>query len=349
MIRCILTCLIFVITTVSSIGQTYHPLLDSMSNTWHFTANWIPVKLSQPAVSGCDYNYPTQYSRIESAGDTIMGSFAYKMLDRYELFAGFIPCRYGYMREDTTARKVYFVPNDLSPEFVLYDFSMVQGDQIYLDFAPGNAYPAGNYVLDTVFSIPTIAGLRNLYNLLPVAAPWSDPVQWIEGVGCPSGLAYTKGAWFGGGLFSSACFNDPVVRMANELLLCFEHDSVKAYFDSCAHAYAFNNFCFYYTDSCYFYNICGSLEELSSPFKMQIFPNPFKDTFVIDFESPIATEGVFVVSDLHGKTLYVHEVSNLIPGHNEIQVQLPELASGNYLLTFSSGNFPPARQLVTAR
>lgn len=348
--RIILASFITLLLNGSVSAQNYHPILDSTSNVWHYTANWIPVKTVQPAGGPCDYQSFTQYSRLESVGDTSINGINYRIIDNFEIWANFIPCRFGYMREDTASRKVYFMPNDLSPEILMYDFALNQGDQIQLDFTPfSGVHPAGVYYVDTIFLVNTTAGSRNLFQLRSVSFPFTDPIQWIEGVGSPSGLAYLLTSTSFGGLFMNTGCNDGVYRGDSHLLVCQEQAGSRTYFDSCAHAYAFNNFCFYYGDSCYFYNVCGSLEEVGSPFKMRTSPNPFVDGFSIDFESPIQISGVFHVSDLHGKLIFVQESANLIVGHNEIPIYIPNLPSGNYILSFLADNHPPARQLITAQ
>lgn len=337
--RILLISFIAFLSSFRATAQTYHSLLDSTSNIWHYTANWIPVKTMQPAASSCDYQWLTQYSRLESVGDTIINGTQYTIINNFELWAGFVPCRFGYLREDTANRKVYFLPNDLSPELLMYDFSLNQGDQIQLDFTPfSGMHPAGLYYVDTVFSINTTAGIRNLFELRLLSSPFSDPVQWIESVGSPGGLAYLKTSSFFGGLFMNSGCNDGIYRGDSQLLVCREQAGVRTYFDSCAHNMALNNFCFFYGDSCFFYNVCGSLNEIGNFSNIQVSPNPFRNTFQLEFESLVNTDIRMSISDLAGRLIMgpmSHEVN---AGTNIIPISLDLGGSGVLLLRIEAGS-----------
>lgn len=334
----------------SASAQNYHPLLDSVSNVWHYTANWIPVKTTQPASGPCDYQSFTQYSRLETVGDTSINGTDYRIIDNFELWANFIPCRFGYMREDTAIRKVYFLPNDLTPEMLMYDFSLNQGDQIQLDFTPfSGVHPAGMYFVDTIFPVNTPAGNRNLFQLRSVSFPWSDPIQWIESVGSPSGLAYLKTSTSFGGLFLNTGCNDGVYRGDSHLLVCQEQNGFRTYFDSCAHAFAYNNFCFFYNDSCFFYNICGSLEEHVAAVQMQVNPNPFSNICKVELQASQPMEGQFVVYDLEGRKVLGPQYQNLNAGTNNIELDARLLSPGLYVLEFMPDGYPPARTMIVAK
>jgi hypothetical protein len=345
--RILLASLITLVLQGAVSAQTYHPLLDSTSNVWHYTANWLPLKTTQPTGGPCDYQSSTQYSRLETVGDTTINGTSYRIIDNFEIWANFVPCRFGYMREDTASRKVYFMPNDLSPEMLMYDFSLNQGDQIQLDFTPfSGVHPAGLYFVDTIFSVNTTAGNRNLFQLRSVSFPWSDPIQWIEGVGSPSGLAYLKTSTSFGGLFLNTGCNDGVYRGDSHLLVCQEQAGLRTYFDSCAHNMAFNNFCFFYGDSCFFYNVCGSLNEIGGITNVHVSPNPFLNVFQLEFESMSDADGVITISDLFGKEVYKSQRMAVSTGRNKVPVQLNDGASGVLLLRLETHSGELLRTLV---
>jgi hypothetical protein len=348
--RILLASLITLVLQGAVSAQTYHPLLDSTSNVWHYTANWLPVKTTQPTGGPCDYQSFTQYSRLETVGDTTINGTSYRIIDNFEIWANFVPCRFGYMREDTASRKVYFMPNDLSPEMLMYDFTLNQGDQIQLDFTPfSGVHPAGLYFVDTIFSVNTSAGNRNLFQLRSVSFPWSDPIQWIEGVGSPSGLAYLKTSTSFGGLFMNTGCNDGVYRGDSHLLVCQEQAGLRTYFDSCAHNMAFNNFCFFYGDSCFFYNICGSLEENSSSVNMQVSPNPFFNICKVELQTSLPMAGQFLIYDMKGRIVLGPQYQYLDAGINSIELDAKLLSAGLYVLEFVPNGYPPARTMIMAK
>ncbi|MFM7177636.1 MAG: hypothetical protein ACKO0X_09470 [Bacteroidota bacterium] len=348
--RILLVTVFAIISSYSASSQNYYPLLDSSSNVWHYTANWIPVKTMQPAGGLCDYQTYTQYCRLESVGDTVINGTNYRIIDNFELWANFLPCRFGYMREDTASRKVYFIPNDLSPEILMYDFSLNQGDQIQLDFTPfSGVHPAGLYFVDTIFPISTPVGARNLFQLRSVLYPFTDPIQWIESVGSPSGLAYLETSSAFGGLFLNTGCNDGIFRGDNHLLVCQEQAGLRTYFDSCAHSMAFNNFCFYYGDSCYFYNICGSLEENTAAVSMEVSPNPFLDVCKVVMQATLPMSGQFIVYDLEGRSVLGPQFQKLDAGANNIDLDARSLSAGLYVLEFTPTGYPPARTMIMAK
>ncbi|MFN5325113.1 MAG: hypothetical protein ACK5C5_09360 [Bacteroidota bacterium] len=318
-------------------AQTYHPILDSVSNVWHYTGNWIPVRTDQTVATTCDYQWITQYSRLETVGDTVINGFDYTIVDNLELWTGFVPCRFGYLREDTVSREVYFMPNDFSNELLMYDFSLNQGDIVQLDFTPfSGIHPAGQYFVDTIFTISTTAGPRSLFELRSVSFPFSDPVQWIEGVGSPGGLAYLKTSSGFGGLFMNTGCSDGVYRGDSQLLVCLEKAGVRTYFDSCAHAMASNSFCFFYGDSCFFYNICGSLEDLGVLSQVTVNPNPFMDVFQVELESSRDILVYASIYDLNGRQIQEPTSLSIRSGKNVFPMELNIDGSGVFLLRISS-------------
>lgn len=348
--RLLLISFIALLSSFTATSQIYHPLLDSTSNVWHYTANWIPVKTMQTASGPCDYQSFSQYYRLESVGDTTINGTDYRIIDNFEIWSNFVPCRFGYMREDTATRKVYFIPNDLSPEMLMYDFSLNQGDQIQLDFTPfSGVHPAGLYFVDTIFAVNTLAGIRNLFELRSVSFPFTDPVQWIESVGSPSGLAYLKTSSSFGGLFMNTGCNDGIFRGDSHLLVCQEQSGVRTYFDSCAHNMAFNNFCFFYGDSCYFYNICGSLEENTSAVSMQVSPNPFFGVCKVAMQANQPMDGEFRIYDLEGRSVISPQFRKLLGGSNSIELDARLLSAGLYVLEFAPNGYPPVRTRIMVK
>ena len=185
---------IFILLLLVSIqlnGQQYKPLLDSV-NVWCFTGNVPPADIPDTFYTGsCDYQNLDQFAHsIYSSHDTIIDSINYKVLESVNIQSNF--CRYGYIREDTSARKVYFRDNILNPEVLLYDFSMQVGDVIYLDFPTSGGipyYPSDFYTVDSIVNTVLAGGSTNAY-YLSCGTCW-HMLEWVEGVGNRGSLAYT--------------------------------------------------------------------------------------------------------------------------------------------------------------
>ncbi len=148
-------------------SQEYKPLLDDI-NEWHFTTCYF----------GCltDVYYTN--------GDTIVNGKSYKILDGYHYIS-----RTFLIREEIENRKVYMnIVNDSgNEEYLLYDFSLNEGDEINL-YNPISPFPedAGVFVLDSIRlrELVDTNEYRHFY-LSPISTNTisSDPAIWIEGLG----------------------------------------------------------------------------------------------------------------------------------------------------------------------
>lgn len=124
-------------------AQKYHPLVEEGKY-------WIYQYLQQPEGSACIFNW-TEKAEIHHFGkDTLLGNISYKEILNSSLkltgVMGSVKIPFeidqtkvmGYVREDTTTKMIYVLPNNLftSPcndeytENLLFDFSLLQGDSI---------------------------------------------------------------------------------------------------------------------------------------------------------------------------------------------------------------------------
>lgn len=342
----LLLCVLF-----ASKAQTYYPLLDSVTNNWYLLANYIPVEPgASPQMFGCNYGFPPSFTSytIFTTGDTIISGNTYKILEHND-YNNFNLCTYGYMREDTATRKVYFIDNIFSPEELLYDFSMQIGDSISLSFfQPGfNAmWQDGYYTLDSIGSTQVTAGVRPVYYLNCKTCPFSQTLEWVQGVGNLSHIVYTHSSnslsW---GWFTGNC--QGFQYNSFEITLCYEH-SQRVYFDSCARNFAFNNFCFAYYDSCNYWNICGGLDELSSVQSLAISPNPAMDEITLTVQSLNTASTDFILRNLSGKK--VKSITRkLSKGTSKIKMSTKDLADGIYIIQCISKEGTLYRKLVVSR
>src|SRR5688500_6987380 len=95
----------------ASTAQQYYPLLDSI-NVWHYTSNYIPLQLGNPLQSITTCPYPVFFSnnKIESTThDTLIGTNNYLIVESINDLNP--PCLFGFVREDTASKKIYFADN----------------------------------------------------------------------------------------------------------------------------------------------------------------------------------------------------------------------------------------------
>jgi hypothetical protein len=331
---CVILTLCLLCATVNA--QSYYPMLDSVSNVWHHVGNVIPVRTNATATN-CFY--PSQFSffgyTAETSGDTSMNGLTYYKLEEHPYIGGAgSECLFGFMREDTAAQQVYFMDNQFSPEVLLYDFSLQVGDSIYYDFLQSSGYYYDGYFKVDSISVMTITGgPRRVFYLRNYAAPLpAYPLMWIEGVGHPGHVVFTysENASWGFGWFTSC--NDGIPRDFFQTLTCFEQSNQNIYFDTCAYQQAQLWGCFFFEDSCTYYNLfCGSVQEISAIYQLNISPNPVKDEFRLSVEAarPAGTE--LKITDLSGKVVKKQPLM-LHPGTNEHTINCSELRAGIYFL-----------------
>ncbi|HEX5002559.1 MAG TPA: T9SS type A sorting domain-containing protein [Bacteroidia bacterium] len=334
-----------------AIAQPYEPMLDSISNTWYFTFNVIPVRVAQAPL--CSYpmysNYPAW--TITTTGDTTINGHLFKALLHEEYANPGYDCTVGYLREDTSARQILFVDNLMSPEKVLYDFSMVPGDTIQLTFVTQGYFTDGPYVLDSISTINLISGPHRIFFLHNSLSPFSMPLQWIEGVGHPGNLIYTYSQNGYGGLSAGFCGQNYLTRDFIDQLTCFDHGITKVYFDSCFQAWATqgSGWASAYIDSCVYWNIAGGLEELSPVTSIKAAPNPANNSTTLEFTAIAPVEGVIIVTDLTGRKVSGISSVYLQPGSNSLPLNTSSLESGIYLIAFRNAKRSAYTHLVVNR
>ncbi len=158
---------LFFFIGASVFSQNYKPLLDDV-NEWHFTSCYF----------GCftDVYYTN--------GDTIVDGKNYKILDGYHYIS-----RTFLIREDLASKKVYLnvVSQGFNDEFLLYDFSLNQGE-IFNMQNPISPFPedGGPFLLDSIVARPLVDGnaYRHFYfSPAPGNTTSTETAVWVEGVG----------------------------------------------------------------------------------------------------------------------------------------------------------------------
>lgn len=265
-------------------------------------------------------------------GDTMMNGNSYKILMQHDYFFVANTCLHGYLREDTAARKIFFVDNIFSPEELLYDFSMQPGDSMSINFYQmGGYYVNGYYKLDSIGTINIPAGARNIFYLNNHSQPFSPVMEWIESVGHPGHIVYSRSCNSFGGFFSFTCF-DKIDRSFCQLLTCFEHSNSKVYFDSCSHSNALVNGCVQYEDSCNYWNICSSIAEIELVKSFSVSPNPAKDVITLTIETNKKTEADFILRDITGKEIMISKKNKILSGNKNFKLDISHIENGIYII-----------------
>jgi hypothetical protein len=115
-----------------------------------------------------DFHNPTPYqTQYTLTGDTIISTITYKKI--------FIGSAYqGALREN--AKKIYFIPDTSSTEYLLYNFNLVVGDTIIHPFG-GAVCTNDTLTIAYVDSVLLSDGYHKQFSFNPIAP------NWIEGVG----------------------------------------------------------------------------------------------------------------------------------------------------------------------
>lgn len=318
-------------------AQPYQPLLDSV-NIWHYVNSPITVRLEPPstiASAPCQYAAGYYSSKFQyTTYDTVIGLYSYKVVME-EMDLNPNPCHFGYVREDTATRRVYFLDNAGNPEILLYDFSLQVNDTFSVSFLQNNYYQSGVFEVDSIIPFSTGYGTTRLFCLSNPSSPWNT-LYWAEGVGCLLNAFYPYASNMMGGFVFWSCTLP--MSQADEFLSCFEHTQ-KMYYDSCRFSYAATDQCFQVTDSCNYFNICGAIAENKINAEVELFPMPAHESLNVKFESQESETFTFVVYDVNGKSVLTDIAPLRSTGSAQtFTVNITSLAPGNYILQCNSAS-----------
>ncbi len=340
----------------------YTPLLDTM-NWWYYADNVIPVithpyggTRAQDCYDGFDY-YLTDVTGI----DTLIDNKLYKEVisgsgTQLQYF-----CRRGFIREDTLERKVYFRDIHFNPEILLFNFGMLLGDTLSINFVSNSSWGAyfnsGVYRLDSILPVQTPQGMRTAYYLnCPSCNNNGHTLSWVKGIGCLGDLLYPYSNNSVGGNQLKTCASDfwnwngpNFPYNFYKILICFEH-ARKVYFDSCTLFIGMTNSCMFYQDSCHYGNQCGAIDEVSSLVSFTISPNPAIDNAQIELEVKQGSHFGITVKDLDGRI--VMQESNLgwlSEGKHNKTLTTNSLPGGIYLVGCRTDEGTVYRRLVVQK
>ncbi len=321
----------------------YHKLLAPGVTDWYIFEVFIPVKPGAVKTSTVSF-YPSGGKYSAFTDTTVLGNDYKKMYWMYQTPGPANPQHIGYIREDTIARKVYFLDKEGTAEDLLYDFSLTLGATTQLDF-PGNSgsFPAGMYTVTNVDSVMTRVGYRKRFELL---SPSSDALIYIESIGCVMHPLYLYSYFYQGGFFMGAgptCHYDYDMGLA-----CKESDNEK-YYQSCTYTLAQMNGCIYKYDSCNYYSNCSNVKELDSFTEHRLIPNPASEKTTLELtmnKQMAATINLYNVSGQLVKEVYSDV---LVKGKNTISIDLSSYKNGYFFLKVSGDEVLLRAPLIIAR
>jgi hypothetical protein len=230
-------------------SSLYHPFPDS-------GIVWLEHE-SGVGLGCCCFGYPCVHSGDHTyfqSGDTVISSITYRKLFRsgnsVDYIAGASSCPsgctnydpyyyfneyWGALRQDTSQRRIYYVPPYNTQEMLLYDFNLALGDTLPEAY---NNSPSTNYVS----AIDSVLIGSEYHKQFWLSYGYSDYVSIIEGIGSTFGLLYQL---------------SPPFEFYN-LLLCVTMDSITVFPDS--------------TVACQLFN---SVDQIEDPSLISLYPNPF--------------------------------------------------------------------------
>jgi hypothetical protein len=321
--------LLSLLFSLEGLSQKYYPMLDAVNN-WRYVQNDYPAIAPphQALLNTC--NYPnSQANEIYTTTDTLIATHTYKKLMLLNPYP--VPCLYGYIREDTAARKVYFMDNLSHPDVLLYDFSMQLADSTYLTFPyPNGLYHTGFYRLDSIKTIHIKAGNRRAFYLNTHQGTVVKTLEWIESLGNLIDNVYPYAQTHSSFGPFSGC--PGLQHQCLQFLSCFDHN-YKVYYDSCAWHTAITNGCLFVSDTCDYHNICGGIQEFQSLSSASLYPNPSSEELTLKLDLLKTEELELKVWDLNGRlALAPISLGKVSVGLQERKINISTLLPGMYFI-----------------
>lgn len=242
-------------------SQGYFPIIEE-GKTW----NVLSVAVNYP------YPWDTTCSTrsYQVLGDTLINAVSYKKMYSSDEEFQTNWNLYSFVREDAN-KKVWMRGSTNEDEYLLYDFSIIEGDSILVGY-----YEPVYLFVDSVTSVTVNETLRQKYWMSCKARP-DYRETWIEGIGSNKGIIWSGSAFITGGWY---------------WLLCVSENGELIYMNP--------NF-----SSCYYSTTPVSVLE-KEPAAIKLYPNPARDYVV--FELPF---GAHHSATLTGKKNPTLKITNI--------------------------------------
>lgn len=337
--------LLFISCLLSAGAQGYQRMLTDSLTTFKIALLLPGVRLEQPQSVNC---INIQYQDCIVQTDSIYNGHTYKKVYLYN----WGPLT-GLIREDSVAKKVYFIPYCSNTEDLLYDFSMQQGDSINYTFPNLMQNPMTNgwYKVDSI-------RLRHDYGIFyrkhfflsnrlnqNTSNGRRASLEMIEGVGSTIHPLFLYGdfAPWGDLLWTGHCVNTDF----DEVVTCKWNNGTKVYFDSCAYTAAQNSSCVNHNDSCNYSNQCGAVQELSEVTSIRVYPNPATELVRVEIRSK--NTGAFTISLANAIGLTIKKFPiKLSLGEESHEIMLSGLPAGFYFLHVDGSQNPAVKITLTS-
>lgn len=257
-------------------------------------------------------SYPYEWPVIDSLGQVItIGSNQY--IEVYVASQGGSSV-VGAIREDTIQRKIYF--HNYTNEIVLYDFTLDVGDTIY--YSTNLNYNLDYYkVVDSIDSTFVSGQFRKTWFLTNSYLSMTD--IWIEGIGS----VYRYGLLYP---------NDPdiVLDASNPYFGCFSHDTVIYIDDSNC------------TGTCPCTDWLVKVEEVNEINEdITIFPNPARNTIIVEFSNDIEAYNCLELLACNGKLIRKIDILS-----DRIEIDIKELNNGIYFIRLTGNEKTTLKRII---
>lgn len=342
--------ILFLILTLNFIAKAQTPYYKLLATN---VAEWDMFDVT-PGVSPImkhSHNYQVQ-SFYPSAGKYIAKTDTSVLGKTYKKFIHVSTCGMssgnvleGFMREDSLARKVYFLVKGSSTEDLLYDYSLNVGDSAYYNFPiSGFNFPKAYYKVKSINTVTIACGARKQYKLIGKnGSVTSDTLIYIEGVGSLIHPAYLYFAGVNPGgpfYFSSGCSYPYYIGLACKLT------NGSKFFQSCTYTLAQNMGCINKIDSCTYCNACGGINEFNIFKSLTISPNPANADITLDIRVDNKNISKIELTDVTGRKVKEIAAFELLPGSNSLKIETLSLGNGTYFLKVSSGEFTLSKPVI---
>lgn len=284
--------LLLFINPFSGKAQTYYPFADSNA-VWKvswgtpYEYSVYHYELTEDTLIGLN-----NYHKLESAGNTY---YNFDPNSPQFYITGYV----GAFRNDTLAKKVYYIPKDSINESLLYDFNLITGDTIkgYMEQLAKDKFGSTFYaVIDSVDSVLVDSSYRKRWNFHTYNDYWG--VIWNEG-------EIIEGIGNGYGLLEGLL---PMMD-DNGFLLCYSENGTMIYPDGIG--------------TC---TLITSNDFITKNENIAVYPNPANT--IINFELPLPKDEIntqLQLFDITGKAVFTKQIHSITT-----QIDISQYPKGMY-------------------
>lgn len=330
---------LFVVLFFAEGRSQYNKLLGNTRTEWDVFLGFLGVEQGQKMAS--PLATPVVHGRYTALNDTIVLSKSYKKF-YYAPTTSTVGTHYGYLREDTISKKVYYLDKVSLVEDLLYDFSLSVGDSVFLNFPSAfGVFPIGYYKVKSIQNVTIKAGIRKQFNLKKNIGI-SDTLKIIEGVGSIIHPIYLYKNNYFNGMFN---FGGPC-KYPYELGVACKFSDYNKQYQSCTYSIALGFGCVFKLDSCNYWSNCGGINELNIVKNLSVAPNPAvtKCDIMLELDQNSAT--TIELYDISGRKIKTISSEKLKAGKNEITFDVSDLLNGLYFIKTKSEDFELSYPLI---